>query len=161
MSIKTIIAFISAAVAVHNGYQAVILAPTEVLAEQHYNNSEKFFSKLKINVCLLTGSITKKNKEIIKEKLVNGEIDIIIGTHALIEEDVEFKKLGFIIADEQCPREVTAAKERSHDHEQTSPCGDGRRYGEPVRRPEAGGPGGRPRPAHHGLLHLRRPPGGL
>ncbi|MDT3692818.1 MAG: ATP-dependent DNA helicase RecG [Mucispirillum sp.] len=98
---KTIIAFISTAVAVHNGYQAVILAPTEVLAEQHYNNAEKFFSKLKINVCLLTGSVTKKNKEIIKEKLVNGEIDIIIGTHALIEEDVEFKKLGFIIADEQ------------------------------------------------------------
>lgn len=98
---KTIIAFISAAVAVHNGYQAVILAPTEVLAEQHYNNAEKFFSKLKINVYLLTGSVTKKNKEIIKEKLVNGEIDIIIGTHALIEEDVEFKKLGFIIADEQ------------------------------------------------------------
>ena len=98
---KTIIAFISAAVAVHNGYQAVILAPTEVLAEQHYNNAEKFFSKLKINLCLLTGSVTKKNKEIIKEKLVNGEIDIIIGTHALIEEDVEFKKLGFIIADEQ------------------------------------------------------------
>lgn len=98
---KTIIAFISAAVAVHNSYQAVILAPTEVLAEQHYNNAEKFFSKLNINVCLLTGSVTKKNKEIIKEKLVNGEIDIIIGTHALIEEDVEFKKLGFIIADEQ------------------------------------------------------------
>lgn len=98
---KTIIAFISAAVAVHNGYQAVILAPTEVLAEQHYNNAEKFFSKLNINVCLLTGSVTKKNKEIIKDRLVQGEIDIIIGTHALIEEDVEFKKLGFIIADEQ------------------------------------------------------------
>ncbi len=98
---KTIIAFISAAVAVHNGYQAVILAPTEVLADQHYNNAEKFFSKLNINVCLLTGSVTKKNKEIIKNNLLNGEIDIIIGTHALIEEDVEFKKLGFIIADEQ------------------------------------------------------------
>ncbi len=98
---KTIIAFISAAVAVHNGYQAVMLAPTEVLAEQHYNNAEKFFSRLNINVCLLTGSVTKKNKEIMKEKLVNGEIDIIIGTHALIEEDVEFQKLGFIIADEQ------------------------------------------------------------
>lgn len=98
---KTIIAFISAAVAVHNGYQAVILAPTEVLAEQHYKNAEKFFSKLNINVCLLTGSVTKKNKEIIKDRLLQGEIDIIIGTHALIEEDVEFKKLGFIIADEQ------------------------------------------------------------
>ena len=98
---KTIIAFISAAVAVHNGYQAVILAPTEVLAEQHYNNAEKFFSKLNINVCLLTGSVTKKNKEIIKDRLLQGEIDIIIGTHALIEEDVEFKNLGFIIADEQ------------------------------------------------------------
>lgn len=98
---KTIIAFISASVAVHNGYQAVILAPTEVLAEQHFNNAEKFFSKLNISVCLLTGSVTKKNKDIIKERLLAGEIDIIIGTHALIEEDVEFKKLGFIIADEQ------------------------------------------------------------
>ena len=98
---KTIIAFISAAVAVYNGYQAVILAPTEVLAEQHYDNAEKFFSRLNINICLLTSSVTRKNKEIIKEKLLKGEIDIIIGTHALIEYDVEFKKLGFIIADEQ------------------------------------------------------------
>lgn len=98
---KTIIAFISAAVAVHNGYQVVILAPTEVLAEQHYNNAKKFFDNLNINTYLLTGSVTKKNKDIIKNMLSSGDINVIIGTHALIEEDVEFKNLGFIIADEQ------------------------------------------------------------
>lgn len=98
---KTIIAFISAAVAVYNNYQVVILAPTEVLAEQHYNNANGFFSKLNIKVSIITGSVSKKNKEVIKKQLLYGEIDIIIGTHALIEEDVEFKKLGFIIADEQ------------------------------------------------------------
>lgn len=98
---KTIIAFISAAVAVHNGYQVVILAPTEVLAEQHYNNAKKFFDNLNINTYLLTGSVTKKNKDTIKSMLSSGDINVIIGTHALIEEDVEFKNLGFIIADEQ------------------------------------------------------------
>lgn len=98
---KTIIAFIAAAVAVHNGYQVIIIAPTEVLAEQHYINAEKFFKNLNINVDLLTGSVTKKNKEIIKEKLSSGLINIIIGTHALIEDNVEFQKLGLIITDEQ------------------------------------------------------------
>lgn len=98
---KTIIAFIAAAVAVHNGYQVIIIAPTEVLAEQHYINAEKFFKNLNINVDLLTGSVTKKNKEIIKEKLSSGFINIIIGTHALIEDNVEFQKLGLIITDEQ------------------------------------------------------------
>lgn len=98
---KTIIAFIAAAVAAHNGYQVIIIAPTEVLAEQHYINAEKFFRNLNIKVDLLTGSITKKNKEIIKEKLSSGLINIIIGTHALIEDNVEFQKLGLIITDEQ------------------------------------------------------------
>lgn len=98
---KTIIAFISASVAVNNGYQAVILAPTEVLAEQHYNNALKFFEKLDISTALLTGSTNKKNKEDIKKRLSAGEIDIIVGTHALLEDDVEFHKLGFVIADEQ------------------------------------------------------------
>ena len=98
---KTIIAFIAAAVAVHNGYQVIIIAPTEVLAEQHYINAEKFFKNLNINVDLLTGSVTKKNKEIIKEKLSSGLINIIVGTHALIEDNVEFQKLGLIITDEQ------------------------------------------------------------
>ncbi len=98
---KTIIAFIAAAVAVNNGFQVVILAPTEVLAEQHYHNAKSFFEKLNITTAILTGSITKKNKEKLKEEIRTGNINIIIGTHALIEEDVEFKKLGLIVADEQ------------------------------------------------------------
>lgn len=98
---KTVISFIAAAVAVHNGYQVAIIAPTEVLAEQHYYNAEKFFNNLNITTNILTGSVTKKNKEIIKNKLLNDEINIIIGTHALIEDNIEFKKLGFIITDEQ------------------------------------------------------------
>lgn len=98
---KTIISFIAAAVAVHNGYQVVIIAPTEVLAEQHYQNAVKFFNQLNINVELLTGSTKKKNKELIKAGLYSGAINIVIGTHALIEDNVEFNKLGLIVTDEQ------------------------------------------------------------
>lgn len=98
---KTIVSFIAAAVAIHNGYQVVIIAPTEVLAEQHYINAVKFFEKLNICVELITGSTKKKNKEDIKLRLYGGSINLIIGTHALIEEDVEFYKLGLIITDEQ------------------------------------------------------------
>lgn len=98
---KTIVSFIAAAVAIHNGYQVVIIAPTEVLAEQHYINAVNFFEKLNICVELITGSTKKKNKEDIKSRLYGGSINLIIGTHALIEEDVEFNKLGLIITDEQ------------------------------------------------------------
>lgn len=98
---KTIISFIAAAVAVHNGYQVVIIAPTEVLAEQHFQNAVKFFEKLNISVELLTGSTKKKSKETIKSGLADGSINIIIGTHALIEDNVEFKNLGLIVTDEQ------------------------------------------------------------
>lgn len=98
---KTIISFIAAAVAVHNSYQVVIIAPTEVLAEQHFQNAVKFFEKLNISVELLTGSTKKKSKETIKSGLADGSINIIIGTHALIEDNVEFKNLGLIVTDEQ------------------------------------------------------------
>lgn len=98
---KTIVAIIAMFNVVKNGYQAAMMAPTEILAKQHYIEVSNMLEKFHIRVELLVGSTTKKNKEIIKEKLKNGEIDIIVGTHALIEDDVEFKNLGFAITDEQ------------------------------------------------------------
>ena len=84
-----------------NGYQSALMAPTEILAEQHYKTILSFTESTGLKSALLTGSTTKKQKTIIKEALKNGEIDIIIGTHALICDDVEFKNLGLVITDEQ------------------------------------------------------------
>lgn len=86
---------------VKSGYQAAFMAPTEILASQHYKNICTFFEKFNFNVALLTGAATAKEKKIIKEKLKSGEIDIIIGTHALIQPDVEFNNIGLVITDEQ------------------------------------------------------------
>lgn len=98
---KTIVSIIAAYKAVKSGYQAAILAPTAILASQHLENFQKILNKFGIKSELLVSSITKKNKQIIKEKLANGEIDILIGTHAMLEEDVEFKNLGLVVTDEQ------------------------------------------------------------
>lgn len=83
----------------HN--QSALMAPTEILAEQHYKSLSKLLSKFNIRTELLTGSMKKKDKENIVERLKNGEIDLIIGTHALISEGVEFKNLGLVVTDEQ------------------------------------------------------------
>ena len=83
------------------GYQSALMAPTEILATQHYNNIKKLFAKEKINVELLTGSITKKEKLEIYKKLKDGTTNIIIGTHALIQEEVEYHNLGLVVTDEQ------------------------------------------------------------
>lgn len=98
---KTIVALIALFNAIKNGYQGAMMAPTEILAKQHYYEAEKLFKDFSINVELLTGSTTEKNKGLIKERLLKGEIDLIIGTHALIEDNVQFKNLGLIITDEQ------------------------------------------------------------
>ncbi|MBR4123531.1 MAG: ATP-dependent DNA helicase RecG [Clostridia bacterium] len=84
-----------------NGYQSALMAPTEILAEQHYKTIKGFFENSGLMVALLTGATTKKQKAVIKEQLKTGEIDIIIGTHALISDDVEFKSLGLVVTDEQ------------------------------------------------------------
>ncbi|MBQ8538932.1 MAG: ATP-dependent DNA helicase RecG [Ruminococcus sp.] len=86
---------------VKNGYQAAFMAPTEILATQHFENLQKMFSDFDINIGLLVGSMTKSKKDKVREKLVNGEIDIIIGTHALITDATKFKNLGSAITDEQ------------------------------------------------------------
>ena len=98
---KTIVAIIAAYKAVRAGYQMAIMAPTSILAVQHMENFQNTLEKYGIKCELLIGNTTKKNKEIITEKLKNGEIDVLVGTHSLLEENVEFKNLGLVITDEQ------------------------------------------------------------
>ena len=98
---KTIIALIAAYKAVKCGYQVAIMAPTAILASQHLESFEAILKDFGIRCELLIGSVTKKNKEEMLERLKNGEIDIIIGTHALLEENVVFKNLGLVVTDEQ------------------------------------------------------------
>ncbi len=98
---KTAVAAACCFNAVKNGYQAAMMAPTEILAEQHFKTFAKIFDSAGINVALLTGSLTKKKKDTLKGALERGEIDIIVGTHALLSDNVYFKRLGLVITDEQ------------------------------------------------------------
>ena len=98
---KTVVAMCAAYKAVKSGYQAAIMAPTAILATQHLENFKNILEKLDIRCELLVSGITKKKKEDILERLRNGEIDILIGTHAIIEENVVFKNLGLVVTDEQ------------------------------------------------------------
>lgn len=98
---KTVVAQLALANAVLNGYQGAYMAPTEILAKQHYESFTEFFRDKDIKVEILTGSTRKKDGQEILERLSAGDIDILIGTHALIEDRVEFKKLGLVITDEQ------------------------------------------------------------
>ena len=98
---KTIVAMISAYKAVKSGYQVAVMAPTTILATQHMENFNKILEKFGIRCELLVSSLTKKQKNIVLEKLKNGEIDILIGTHALLQDNVEFKNLGLVVTDEQ------------------------------------------------------------
>ena len=98
---KTVVSIISAYKAVKCGYQVAIMAPTAILASQHLESFENILNNFGIKCGLLIGSITKKKKEELLEKLRNGDIDILIGTHALLEENVTFKNLGLVVTDEQ------------------------------------------------------------
>ena len=98
---KTVVSIIASYKAVKSGYQVAIMAPTTILASQHIVNFNKILEQYGIKCELLISSLTKKQKETVLNKLKNGEIDIIIGTHALLEENVEFKKLGLVVTDEQ------------------------------------------------------------
>ena len=98
---KTLVALLSMLIAVDNGCQACLMAPTEILANQHYLNFQKMLNGVGVNVELITGSIKSAAKRKIKQRLASGEIDILIGTHALIEKDVVFHNLGFAVIDEQ------------------------------------------------------------
>lgn len=98
---KTVVALLALANAVLNGYQGALMAPTEILASQHYDSFKETLECFNIKSELLVGSLTKKQKERVLEKVKNQEVDILIGTHALIEDKVEFKNLGIVITDEQ------------------------------------------------------------
>ncbi|MDE0518499.1 MAG: ATP-dependent DNA helicase RecG, partial [Bdellovibrionales bacterium] len=98
---KTIVALLSCCSVIENGLQSAIMAPTEILAEQHYKNALSLLKPLGINISLLTGKTRAREKRDILEKLVSGYTSLCIGTHALIQESVQFKKLGFVIIDEQ------------------------------------------------------------
>ena len=98
---KTIVSFIAMVANYISGYQSALMAPTEILATQHYDNLCKFLKKSKIKAELLTGSTPKKEKTRIYEGLKNGDINIVVGTHALIQDEVEYNNLGLVITDEQ------------------------------------------------------------
>ncbi len=97
---KTTIAFLAAFMAKDSGYQSALMCPTESLALQHFLSAKELF-KDAINIELIVGSLTRKEKEAVVQKLINGEIDLVIGTHALIQDSVSFKNLGLVIIDEQ------------------------------------------------------------
>lgn len=98
---KTMVAAIAMYIAVKNGYQAAMMAPTTILANQHYDELTTYFEQLGITTEIITSNTTKKKKEKIVERLQNKEIDIIIGTHSLIEDNITFSNLGLVITDEQ------------------------------------------------------------
>ena len=98
---KTIVAIISMYMNYLSGYQSALMAPTEILAIQHYQNMQKLFSSYSIKIGLLTGNLKAKEKKQLLEDLKNGKIDMIVGTHALISNDVIYKNLGLVITDEQ------------------------------------------------------------
>lgn len=98
---KTLVALLTALLAVDNGYQACIMAPTEILATQHYETLSKMLENTEVSVALLTGSTTKKQREPLHASLRTGALDILIGTHALLEDEVQFANLGIVIVDEQ------------------------------------------------------------
>ena len=98
---KTIVAIMSVIIAVENNFQSCIVAPTEILAQQHFSSFINYLSDININVKILTGSTTKLQRNLILSDLIIGKIDVLIGTHALFEDDVRFKNLGYVVIDEQ------------------------------------------------------------
>ena len=98
---KTVVAALAAAQAIDSGYQAALMAPTEILAEQHFRKIESWLTPLGINIAWLTGSLRKREKDEAKTRIESGVAKLVIGTHALIQQEVEFARLGLVIVDEQ------------------------------------------------------------
>lgn len=98
---KTIVAMLALVKTVENGYQGAFMVPTEILAQQHYKSLTNTLSPFGIRIALLSGNLSKKNRDKLLEEINAGEVQIVIGTHALIQEDVQFKNVGLVITDEQ------------------------------------------------------------
>ncbi|MFM7522719.1 MAG: ATP-dependent DNA helicase RecG, partial [Betaproteobacteria bacterium] len=98
---KTVVAALAAAQAIDSGYQAALMAPTEILSEQHFKKIESWLAPLGVNIAWLTGSLRKREKDEAKARIESGAATLVIGTHALIQQEVEFARLGLVIVDEQ------------------------------------------------------------
>lgn len=98
---KTMVAAAAAFVAFQNGYLSALMAPTEILAQQHFQGLSRLLSPLGMRVALLCGSMTAKEKRDVKERIALGMVDLVIGTHALISEDVDLPNLALVVTDEQ------------------------------------------------------------
>src|SRR5215471_3882098 len=98
---KTLVAFEAAIIAIENGYQVALMAPTEILAQQHYFSARRILEPSGYRMVLLTGSVEDDRKREIRRHIAQGNAQLIIGTHALIEQSVEFRQLGLVIVDEQ------------------------------------------------------------
>lgn len=114
---KTLVALLSALVAIENGYQVALMVPTEILAQQHYLGAKKLLDSLGVRVGFMSGHLKAKEKKETTELLADGELDLVIGTHALIQDGVEFKKLGLVIVDEQHRFGVEQRKKLKHKGE--------------------------------------------
>src|SRR3990172_299325 len=108
---KTIAALTAILIAVENGYQTALMAPTEVLAEQHYRNIRAYIDRLGITSCILTSGLRSRDREMVLQNILNGRVDIVIGTHALLEEGVVFKRLGLAVIDELPPGRIPVITE--------------------------------------------------
>ncbi|MBZ5537040.1 MAG: ATP-dependent DNA helicase RecG [Acidobacteriia bacterium] len=98
---KTIVALQSMIIAICNGYQTVLMAPTEILSVQHYLYAKRIFAPIGVRIALLTSALKRKERTEVQEALRTGELDLVVGTHAVLEKDIEFKNLGLIVIDEQ------------------------------------------------------------
>ena len=118
---KTLVALMCMVIAIENGFQVCLMAPTEILAQQHFKTLSKFIAGLPINVACLTGSTKNKEKKIILDNVEQGKVDILVGTHILIEDYVTFKHLGFCVIDEQHRFGVEQRARLWKKNEQTPP----------------------------------------
>jgi ATP-dependent DNA helicase RecG len=98
---KTIVALLSMLIAIDNGCQVALMAPTEILAEQHYHSISEYLKELDIEVVQLLGGQRKRVREEVKDKIVSQQAKVIVGTHAMFQSDVEYNNLGLIVIDEQ------------------------------------------------------------
>jgi ATP-dependent DNA helicase RecG len=143
---KTIVAFEAAIIAIENGYQVALMAPTEILAQQHFLSARRILEKAGYHIVLLTGSLEEDRKRAVRRRIAHGDAQLVIGTHALIQESVEFVRLGLVIVDEQhrfgvMQRLKLMKKERSQSAESRIPFLVAGSEAEPEAKAE-GGTGG-------------------
>ncbi len=131
---KTIVAFMSMLMALDNGFQACLMAPTEILSVQHYNGLHELCKPLNISISLLTGSTKTSERKIIHENLENGDLKILVGTHALLEDKVKFHNLGLAIIDEQHRFGVAQRSKLWHKGPQSPPQSSQREEAKTVRQ---------------------------